>query len=647
VFIREVKKSVHTKKQCYDYIRYRLIESIRTPNGPRQKVVLELGELTVDKSKFKTLANMIEGFVSKHPQQALFDQDPELGALALHFAEIIIRKKSRALHDRNAQESTEPLAWLDEDEPSDARYETVDINSTTTCLGKSVGAEHIALTQLKQLSFFNILKQCGLSQFQQRIAAAQVCARMVHPASERETARWLRETSALDELLGEDFSKISDQTLHKTADALWKVKDRLESSLADATRELFGLKETLVLYDLTNTYFESPKRTSAIARFGRSKEKRSDCPIVTLALIVDGQGFAKRSQIFEGNVSEPTTLWKILQQVSDGAKEQGPQTVVLDAGIATEDNLQKLREDKRFEYVAIGRNRKVEKQLFEQAPAQHLRLSNNKTLTVKMARVGQEVFLLCHSPDRELKEEAMINQRRQRFEKALVGLRDGLSKPGTHKSYAAICERIGRLKERYKVGPLYTIRVDHKDGQATDIAFSFHKSKVADPGQYLIRTSRTDLGEKDLSLIYRTLTMIESAFRWLKSDLGMRPNFHQNDHRIESHIFISVLAYFVLAPILNKLDWGGQYVGYTEQLKTAPRTNWNVPYGWHSVINAMQTQVRITTSLLCQDGHRLDIRTTMAPTESQRGIYQRLKMKSRPLSRVIFKHGAPNRSAET
>jgi transposase len=647
VFIREVKKSVHTEEQRYDYIRHRLIESVRTPNGPRQKVILDLGELTVDSSKFKTLANMIEGFISKHPQQALFDQDPELGALARHFAEIIIRKKSQVEQQKYEEEGATTLPTFDEDQQTCERYETVDVNSSTTCEGKSVGAEHIALTQLKQLSFFNALKQCGFSQRQQHIVAAQVCARMVHPASERETARWLRENSALDELLGEDFSKISDQTLHKTADALWKVKDRLETSLANATQELFGLKETLVLYDLTNTFFESPKRTSNIARRGRSKEKRSDCPLVTLALVVDGQGFAKRSQIFEGNVSEPATLWKILQKLGEGHKGQGPQTVVIDAGIATEDNLQKLREDERFEYVAISRDRKVEKQLFEQAPTQQLTLSNEKTLTVKMAKVGQEVYLLCHSPDRALKDGAIINQRRQRFEKALVALRDGLSKPGTHKSYPSTCERVGRLKERYKVGPLYTVQVEQKDGQATGIEFLFHKAKVADPGQYLIRTSRNDLGEKELSLIHRTLTMIESAFRWLKSDLGMRPNFHQNDYRIESHIFISVLAYFVLAPILNKLDWGGQYVGYSEQLKTAPRTNWNIPYGWHSVINTLQTQVRITTSLRCKDGHRLDIRTTMDPTESQRGIYQRLKMKSRPLSRAIFEYGAASSSQET
>ena len=141
--------------------------------------------------------------------------------------------------------------------------------------------------------------------------------------------------------------------------------------------------------------------------------------------------------------------------------------------------------------------------------------------------------------------------------------------------------------------------------------------------------------------------MIESAFRWLKSVLGMRPNFHQRDNRIEAHIFISVLAYFVLAPILNKLDWGGQYIGHTEQLKTAPRSNWDIPYGWHSVVNAMQTQVRITTSQLCKDGHRLDIRTTMDPTEDQLDIYRRLNMKSRPLSRVIFKHGAAKTLPET
>jgi transposase len=384
---------------------------------------------------------------------------------------------------------------------------------------------------------------------------------------------------------------------------------------------------------------ESPKRNSKIARFGRSKEKRSDCPLVTLALIVDGHGFPKRSKIFEGNVSEPGTLWKILQELGESHRDnKKPKTVIIDAGIATEDNLRRLREDKRFEYVAISRKRKMEQDLFENATAKKLALSKNKELTVKMVKVGPECFLLCQSPDRMIKDQEIFNQRKQRFEKALKSLNDGLQKPRTKKGYASICERIGRLKERYKIGHFYKVEVEQEAGNATRIRFTFNQDKSAHLGQYVIRTSRADLGEEQLSLIHRTLTMIESAFRWLKSDLGMQPNYHQRDKRIESHIFISVLAYFVLAPILTKLEWGGAFVGH-HNTRSPSSPDWSKPYGWRSVIGVMSSQVRITTSFTCKDGQRLDVRTTMDPTEEQRSLYQRLKMKRRPLPRVIFKHG--------
>src|SRR3989339_2044356 len=296
MFVREVKKQIHGPQGTYQYVQHRLVESVRTPNGPRQNVVLNLGTLDVDREKFKTLANMIEAIVNKHPQQPLFDVDPELVTLAHHFAEQVVRKKwQQQSEGSNSQISTEYV----QPEPQ-KHFETIDVNSTTSSHGKTIGAEHIALTQLQQLSFFKILGQCGFNKKQQTYAAAQVCARLGHPASERETARWLRETSGLDELLDADFSTLSDFTLHKTADLLLAQKDKLETKLAEATRELLSLKETLVLYDLTNTYFESPKRLSRIAHYARSKEKRNDCPLVTLALIVDGQGFPKRSKIFEG-----------------------------------------------------------------------------------------------------------------------------------------------------------------------------------------------------------------------------------------------------------------------------------------------------------------------------------------------------------
>jgi hypothetical protein len=130
--------------------------------------------------------------------------------------------------------------------------------------------------------------------------------------------------------------------------------------------------------------------------------------------------------------------------------------------------------------------------------------------------------------------------------------------------------------------------------------------------------------------------MIESAFEWLKSDLGLRPNFHQKDDRMGSHASISVLAYFVLAPILNKLEWGGKFVSSCG--KKDDHDPWDKPFGWKGLVRTMSSQTRVTTSFKCKDGSRMDARTTVEPTAEQMDIYQRLKVNPRPLKRIINKH---------
>ena len=159
------------------------------------------------------------------------------------------------------------------------------------------------------------------------------------------------------------------------------------------------------------------------------------------------------------------------------------------------------------------------------------------------------------------------------------------------------------------------------------------------PGEYLLRTSLRELKEEELSLLHRTLTMVESAFRWLKSELGIRPNYHQLDRRMASHVFISVLAYFFLAPILNKLQWGGNFIGNSETKEDhAP---WNIPYGWRGLVRTMSSQTRVTTSLQCKDGGRITIRTTVDPSLPQENLYRRLNINPRPLTRVVVREGAP------
>ncbi len=626
MFIREVKKRIQTDGKFYDYIQHRLVESKRTSKGPRQQTVLNLGTLEISKDKFKALANNIEALLSK--QNILFDDDPEITGLAQHFSEIILRKRLQQVQASSNEQSQAPKT------EEKAHYETVDVNSATTSNGRSVGLEHIALSQLRQLGFFEILEDCGFLENQKQYAAAQVCARLVHPDSERETARWLRDSSAMDELLGADFSRISDNTLHRIADKLYANKDTIEQKLMEKTKDLFSLNDSFVFYDLTNTYFESPKRESEIAAYARSKEKRNDCPVVTLALVVDENGFPKKSRIFKGNVAEGETLFEMLEELADNNNGSTPQTVIVDAGIATEKNIQRLRADERFEYVAVSR-KKIPRELFENAPAKELKVNRKKKLTIKTLHQEGETFLLCSSEERAAKEEAMFSSRKKKFEEALISTRDGLEKKGTRKKYDYIIEHIGRLKERFKMGRFFEIQVTQKDKNATDIKWTFLANKSKEPGEYIIRTSRTDLSDEKISILHRTLTMIESSFRWMKMELGMRPNYHQLDSRMSAHIFLSVIAYFVLAPILNKLNWGGEFVGTTKE-KT-PHTDGEIPYGWKGVVGTMESQTRVTTSFLCKDKKRMDIRTTLEPNEKQLHLYKRLGVTPHPLKRIIAK----------
>lgn len=638
MFIREIKKKLEKNGNTYEYIQHRLVESVRIGGKPRQHTLLNLGTLTIPREQHKALANLIEANLTGVYNQSLFQHvDEQLLGTARHFARIIVEKRLQKAESKK-EKGTQFVA-KEQQEPS---YQLVDTNSLTTSCSRTIGAENIALSHLKELDFFRILQECNFTERQQRYAAAQVCARMVHPCSERETARWLRCDSALGELLGIDLSRISDQTLHRIADKLECHNEYIETRLRESTDDLFMLDNKLILYDLTNTYFESPKTGSRIAKYGKSKEKRNDCPQITLALIVDGMGFPKRSCILEGGVSEPDTLWDLLETLNVHTdSEQHPKTVVIDAGIATEENLKKLREDSRFEYVAISRKKKFEPALEFDSTPRTLRMNRGKELTITTARHDNEVFILCKSPDRTLKDQAIHARRRQRFEKDLTTLNEGLSRPRARNRCSVVYERIGRLKERYKLGHCYDITVHESEGKAVKVSWIYRNDSAKQPGEYLLRTSRVDLADEEVSRVHRSLTIIESAFRWLKSELGLRPNFHQLDKRTISHARISVLAYFMLAPILHRLEWGGEFISTCG--KNEHHAPWNVPYGWRGLVRTMSSQTRVTTSFNCKDGTRIDIRTTLEPNTDQLSMYRKLQIDPRPLKKAITKNVVPKK----
>ena len=612
MFIREKSKKAHGKK---NYIQHQLIESIRTPSGPRQQIVLNLGHLCLPEEKWKAFANCIKVFLAN--QKTLFPKDPEIEAKARHYASQIRQERLGRVQECIASgESAGEEA---------AHYEQVDVNSLITNDAKTVGAEHVAINQMDEYGFDKIVKGLGFTEEQITYCKMLIVGRMVHPGSERETVRWLSETSGVGELLGAGV-KLYDMALHRTAVLLWENHAAIEQELSKRAREIFSLKETVILYDLTNTYFEGSKRGSKVARHGKSKERRNGCPLITLSLTIDEEGFPKQSKVWEGNVSESDTLKDILLELKkkpalvntgDGLFSN-ERTIVMDAGIATEDNIALIKKN-GYKYVAVSRRKFYDDSFWSEAAEEKITLLDGKTtLSMKFVRTEEEVFLLCHSEAKEAKEKAILLLKEQRFEQELVSIKEGLEKTKRQKKYDKIIERIGRLKERYKVGNLYTIKVEQTDGKATDLQFGKNdqaQAKEEAIGTYVLRTNRLDLSGEEISKLHRSLTTVEESFEDMKGDLGLRPNFHHTDIPAIAHVHITVLAYHMLAGILKKLRTAG------------------IHYNWNTIRNILATHIRVTTTINTEDGHVIDVSTCTTPTEKQHMIYNKLQIKHTPLGR--------------
>ena len=583
MFIRRKVKTL--KGQSYE--QHQLLKSVRTDRGPRQEVVLNMGSLDLPKEQWKDLANAIEENLNNQAPFYFEESCPEVEKLAAHYAQMILSKSLN-----QAASGGDQAGVIEDATPpqSTTNYQNVDINSVQTSESKSIGAEYVMAEQMSQYGFDRILGELDFSPKQIDYAKHLIIGRAVHPSSERELARWINDDSAIKELIG-STEAVYDNALHRTAVMLQEQGDAIQKRLRLKAKDLFSLDETIVLYDLTNTYFEGKKQGNNKAQFGRSKERRSDCKLMTLALIVDAQGFPKQSHILEGNVSEPGTLESMLESIRALGHSTEQKTLVIDAGIASEENIALLRE-KNISYIAISRMQSYDSSLWEQSPEKKILLQDQKTeLTLKLgiARTEatadkaayQEAFLLCHSPHKEAKEKQIIERRLDKFEAAIGELRAGLSKARTTKKYGKIMERIGRLKEKYFVGNYFDIEVNEHEGIVHTITCERNLKGVAKSenlGKYVIRTDRIDLSEEELSGVHRSLTTIESSFRSMKSDLGLRPNYHKCEEATTAHIFLSVLAYHIVCPILRRLSEAG------------------VDYTWNSVRNLLSSHDRVVTA---------------------------------------------------
>jgi len=605
MFIRRV--SHKNRKNRKEYYTYKLVESIRTERGPRQRDVLNLGvNFDLPKEQWKDLANCIEEIITG--QLPLIDYPKVIRTLARRYARKIIREQASVIAGR-------------EDIPPD--YETVDINSVEDEEARTVGAEHVVYETIKELEIDRKLKELGLNRHQVAASLGVIAGRMIVPGSERSTHYWLQNVSALDELMGVDFSNLSLDRVYKVSDWLLKHKDALEEHLCRTEGQLFALDEKIILYDLTNTFFEGTGKYNPKARYGRSKEKRSDCPLVTLGLVLDMHGFPKKSQIFEGNVSEPKTLETMIRGLAGGEISEDSlikPTIVLDAGISSEVNIQWLK-DKHYPYIVVSRKKKKE------IPSDVTMIAvkkDDKTNTV-FVQAGlaknqetDELELYCHSIDKEKKEESIKTKFQQRFEAELLKARNALDLRNGTKHYDKVVERIGRLKEKYKlVSHGYTVSVEKntETDKTKNITWS-HKKTEKTSGIYCLRTDRKDLDEQKIWDIYTMLTDIEDAFRCMKSELGLRPIYHQKEARCDGHIFITLLAYHLLHAIRFQLRQKG------------------VHYCWTTIRTQLSTQVRVTTTMKREDGKIIHIRKSSKAEPSHQAIYDALNLSHQPGEKV-------------
>ncbi len=577
-----------------EYFTYRLVRSERSGERVRQRTLLNLGsDFPVARGDWPLLCARVGQLLDRQGALVPLDCPREVERHAQHIAAQLVNRAPPGAVDRPDLQS-------------------VDVSTLALIRPRSVGVENVALWAMRQLGLESLLERLGLNATQRALAMATIVARMAAPGSERAAWRWLCQRSALGELLGVDFERMSAMRLYRASDVLLARRAAIEAHLFAQATDLFGLPRTVTLYDLTNTFFEGEAAAQPKAERGHSKEKRSDCPLLTLGLVLDGSGFVGRSEVFAGAVDEDTTLAPML-----GALGAPPDALVaMDAGVATEANVVWLREN-GYRYLVVSRERA---RRFDPDLAVALKTRSRQTVHVHKAvdPDGGEVRLYCYSEARAKKEQGMAERFAARFEGELKKLHDGLSRPRTRKRLDRVWQRIGRIKEKSRgVGAHYVIDVIADDSGNKASAITWERrpragTLITHPGVYCLRTNVEDWDEETLWRTYTALTDVEAVFRSLKSELGLRPIFHQTQKRSDGHLFITVIAYQLVQTIRRRLGEQGQNES------------------WASLRRILEGQQRVTASFRRKDGRTLHVRKPTRAEHRQQAIYRALSADPAP-----------------
>jgi transposase len=599
VYIRKTAKS-HKGKT---YINYLLVESVSTNKGPRQRIICSLGSLApAPAEQWLGLAHRLEARL--RGQTALPSTDPEFDALAEK-----VRQASDAAAEPASPRSTptQPTATIQ------VETERVSVEEA-----REAGPVHVGHQMWRQLGLNEILKTAGLSDRACQLSEAMTLNRLIFPLSEHAMPDWIGRT-ALSDILGADLSTLSDEALYRNLDRLHPNREAIERDLADREKTLFDLDDTVYLYDLTSTYFEGEVAGNPQAKRGYSRDKRPDAKQVLVGLVLDRDGFPKAHEIFEGNRQDRTTVKEMLASLGKRTGAKPGTTVVVDRGMAYEEDLAEIRAH-RFHYLVAGRQPERNAWLAEfeaegdweeviRTPSPRNSGQKKSQVWIKRCPRGNEVYILCVSEGRQEKDRAIRRTHEQRLKKDLERLKSRIGK-GQLKEAKKIHQAIGRLKERYpRVARYY--RIDY-NAEQNALAWDENRDKkaVAEKldGGYVLKTDRQDLTADEIWRTYILLTRVEAAFRAMKSPLAERPIFHHIERRTQTHIFLCILAYHLLVAIEKRF------------LDTGVHTSW-----W-TLREQLSTHQVVTVVLPTRGGKTLKIRKGTAAEAVHREIYSTLRI---------------------
>ncbi len=604
MFIRKVKKQRSSQSKVF--YQYTLAQSARVDGKVKQRAILYLGSdpLLSDKENQRIVLSILKAKIFGQPE--LFPSEPpnELLELALFYYEKYCIKYG----ETNKPTHSIPPA------PKKAEFHNVDIKGLELNDVKTFGAEYLAKQVLDKLNLRECFRTLGMNNKQSSKALISIAARAVFSSSEYKTAQILESSSELKTLFSYE-EEITHRQLYTISDTLYKHKEQIDNFLYQRITNMFGLEDKIVIFDISNTYFESRKANSKIAKYGRSKEKRYDCPLVVFTGVINAEGFIRHSRIYEGNKPDNATLSDMIDELKKHTSPSTNRTIVMDAGIATEDNLELIKE-KGYRYVVVSRKRLKDYPVDSSKP-KIIELTNRKKDKVQLEiftpKGYSDTWMYVQSDAKRKKEESMSGKLNQRFEEDLAVIKKALSSKGGTKLINKVWERIGRAKQKHnRVSSKYEITVTQKDGKAIDLKFTEKVIPVNEDkqkGVYFIRTNYDNPNEKELWNIYNTIREVESTFRCLKSDLNIRPLHHQKDSRIESHIYLTILAYQLVNTIRHMLKDKG------------------INYQWKNIVRIMNTHT-IQTIILPTDKKVIHLRKPAKPIEEVQQIYRAASCKN-------------------